>query len=189
MAETTVQQIAAATRRWLKVFSVVLLGVTVSGCAHVISAKLRQQAQPKIPFVVALKAPQRYVGRTVIWGGIIIDTLNTPRYTMIKVLQTPLGYGEEPNKAITSQGRFIARVPGYLDDQVYQRGRKITVAGKIIGDKVEPLGQIHYTYPLVLVAQIHLWQPPSRYYWPYYGPGYFWWGYPGPFYGGGWYGR
>lgn len=178
---------ARRSHQWLKGFLVLVLGLIMNGCAtHVISQKLRQEAAPNLPFPVALKAPQRYTGHTVIWGGIIISTLNIPKYTMIKVLQTPLGYGEEPQSDTTSQGRFIAKVPGYLDDEVYRAGRKITVAGKIVGEKVEPLGQIHYTYPIVLVEEINLWKPPRPYYWRYYGPDY-WWGFPGPFYWG-WYG-
>lgn len=167
------------------ILSVLVLPLFINGCAtYVTSAKLRQQAVPNLPFSVVLKNPDRYVGRTVIWGGIIIETINEPNSTMIKILQTPLGYGEEPESDTASEGRFIAKVPGYLDNQVYRPGKKVTVAGKIIGKQVQPLGQTTYAYPLVSVEEINLWQTPSRYWWPYY-----YWNYPVPFYWGwGWYG-
>ncbi len=58
------------------------------------------------------------------------------------------------------------------------------MAGELQGEKVEPLGEMNYRYPLVTSEQIYLWPDyyPYAYYsdypWWYYDP---WWEYP---YGG-----
>jgi len=93
-------------------------------------------------------------------------------------LETPLGCGERPKGRRYSQGRFIAKTPRYLDSEVYKPGRRGTVAGEIIGREIKPLGNTEYTYPMVMVKEVHLWRKyrvyanPYPYYW--YGPGSWW---------------
>jgi outer membrane lipoprotein len=128
-----------------------------------------------------LKNPTGYTGSVVIWGGSIIQTLNTKEGTEVLVLETPLGYEEEPEGTRYSRGRFIAKTQQYLDPEIYKEGRKVTVAGEIVGKEVKPLGSTEYNYPVVMIKEIHLWRRyrvyayPYPYYW--YGPG---WG-PWPY--------
>ena len=44
-----------------------------------------------------------------------------------------------------------------------KKGKEITLAGEIVGKETKPLGKTEYTYPVVLVKQLHLWKR------PYYG--------------------
>jgi outer membrane lipoprotein len=120
----------------------------------------------------------------VIWGGSIIQTLNTKEGTEVLVLETPLGYEERPEARKYSQGRFMAKTPKYLDPEVYRPGRRVTVAGEIIGKEARPLGNTEYIYPVVMIKEIRLWERYRAYAYPYYwyGPG--WWGWP---YGYGYY--
>ena len=75
----------------------------------------------------------------------------------------------------------------YLDPYVYSKGRKITVAGELLGDEVRPLGEMDYRYPLVFSKQLYLWE--YYYYYPYpdYYPGWYynpwspWWGWGYPY--------
>jgi outer membrane lipoprotein len=152
----------------------------LTGCAHVISSEMRGAARKDLPFSAVLANPRAYEGVVVIWGGQVIDTLNEEGLTLIKVLQIPLDYAEMPEDEEGSQGRFIARVDGYADPEVYRKGRMLTLAGKIAGKKIEPLGSMEYVYPLVDVKEIHLWK---QYYGPYGGasPPYWNSGYPYPF--------
>jgi outer membrane lipoprotein len=152
----------------------------LSGCAHVISYEERAKARKELPFSVILANPEAYQGETVIWGGKIIDTVNEQGMTLIKVLQIPLDFLEMPEDEETSHGRFMAEVQRYIDPEVYRKGRMITLAGEIIGEKVERLGEMEYTYPLVRVKEIHLWK---QYSYPY-GPlpyWYYWFGSPYPY--------
>jgi outer membrane lipoprotein len=99
-------------------------------------------------------------------------------------LQRPLDWTEEPTFK-RSEGRFVILVEGYVDPYVFRRGRRITVAGEILGRKVIRLGELDYPCPFVLSKQIYLWGEyyyfpyPARYYpWGYYGYYGPWWRYP-----------
>lgn len=159
-----------------------ILLMAAAGCTqYVISSQLREQAVNAPSFAAVLENPDKFIGQTVIWGGIIIDTTNEPGYTLIKVLQTPLSSDQLPTKAEYSQGRFIVRASGYLDGEVYQKGRKITVAGSVTGKEILPVSSIQYTYPVIALEEVYLWQQPApAYYDPYYYRPFFW--------GWGWYG-
>ncbi len=118
-----------------------------------------------------------YNGKSVIWGGDIIQTTNQQDGTrQIEVFQRPLGWGEEPKGTLASEGRFLIVADKYLDPYIFKTGRKITVAGEIQGEQIRPLGKMDYRYPVLLSKQIYLWE--NYYYYPY--PYYYWplWGYP-----------
>jgi outer membrane lipoprotein len=165
-------------------FLLLSLAFLLSGCAHVISKDLREAADPGVTFTEILKNPSAYKGKNILWGGEIIETTNKQDgTTLIEVFQRSLNWREEP--AGSSEGRFLVRVESYLDSYVYSKGRKITVAGEILGEDVRPLGEMDYRYPLVLSKQLHLWEYyyPYSYYYPrgYYDPWYPWWGWGYPF--------
>jgi outer membrane lipoprotein len=151
----------------------------LSGCAHVISPNLRDRVNPALTFREVLDNPDFFQGKSVIWGGEIIQTTNQrDGTTLIEVFQRPLGWRGEPKETIASEGRFLATFDKYLDSYVFRRGRKITVAGEILGEKVKPLGEMDYRYPLVAGREVYLWE--EYYYHPYshnyyYYPG---WAYP-----------
>jgi len=150
----------------------------LSGCAHVISKDLRIKAYPPLPLAQVRQDSEAFKGKWVVWGGEIIETANQKDgTTQIEVFQKPLGWREEPKETIDSEGRFLILVDKYLDPYLFQRGRKITVAGEMIGEKIKPLGETDYRYPIVSSKQIYLW--PQYYHQPYpyfyYDP---WWGYP-----------
>jgi len=129
------------------VFGLLLL-ILFSGCSP-ISRELRAQADRTLSFQQVFQDPEASKGKIVIWGGEIIETINQKDgTTLIVVLQRPLDWMEEP-KIQRSEGRFIILVEGYVDPYVFRRGRKITVAGEILGRKVMRLGELEYPYPLL----------------------------------------
>jgi outer membrane lipoprotein len=170
---------------FLPAFSLLVLFFLVS-CAHVISEQMRATANVTLTFPEVQADPERYVGTVVIWGGIIIETENRTDGTYIKVLQTPLKQGEVPRDAEASQGRFLVKHPDYLDPEIYRKGRKLSVAGEISGKETLPIGEITYTYPLLLAKEVYLWQEiapvrvyPPPFYWGYWGYGAYWdWDWP-----------
>jgi outer membrane lipoprotein len=159
---------------------VILLGsflILISGCAYPISRELRQEAREGPTFTMALQDPTAYIGSIVLWGGRIIETIPQAEGSEILVLETPLDYLKEPEAAKYSQGRFIAKSSKLLDPEIYKKGRKITLAGEIVGKETRPLGKAQYTYPVVTIKELYLWKkrvyahPPYYWYGPYpYGP-------------------
>jgi outer membrane lipoprotein len=138
--------------------------ILFSGCAP-ISRELRAQADRMLTFQQVFQNPEAYESKIVIWGGEIIETINQKDgTTLIVVLQRPLDWMEEP-KFNRSEGRFVILVEGYIDPYVFRRGRRITVAGEILGRKVMRLGELEYPSPLLRSKQIYLWG--DYYYYPY----------------------
>ena len=163
---------------WFLFFALFLF--VAFGCSYPISQQYREQARPDLTFSMVLKNPDAYIGSIVIWGGKIVATHNRPGETEITVLETPLGYEEEPIAAEFSRGRFIVRTLTFLDPAVYSPGRRITVAGEIIGKEMKPLGDTKYTYPVIKAKEMYLWRREVVYAYPgdYYGWG---WGWYGPY--------
>jgi outer membrane lipoprotein len=162
--------------------------VFFSGCAHVISKDLRNKVDPALTFGQVIQNPIACKGKTVVWGGEIIEILNQKNGTTeIEVFQIPLdSMTDAPKASNASEGRFLILVNKYLDPYLYQKGKRITVAGEILGEQIKPLGEVDYRYPLVSSQQIYLWEEYYYYPYPYHYPYYYypwgyydpWWGYP-----------
>jgi outer membrane lipoprotein len=181
-------------KNWFQSFLLFFLMVLLSGCAHVISSDLRDKADRTLTFKLVLQDPNASIDKYALWGGEIIQTINQKDGTsLIEVFQRPLGWRGEPKLTQSSDGRFLALAEKYLDPYLFRKGRKVTVAGKILGAKTRPLGEMDYRYPLLLGEQIYLWEEyyyPAYYsYYPYapYSPYYYdpWWGptWWGPYWG------
>jgi outer membrane lipoprotein len=162
-----------------KPFLLFILFLFISGCAHVISKEIRDHSDLSLTLRQVRQNPNDYKGKSVVWGGDIVQTTNQKDgTTLIEVFQRPLGRRGEPKETLSSEGRFLILVEKYLDPYIYRRGKRITVAGEMMGEKIKPLGEMDYRYPLLLSKQIYLWedyyyQYPPPYY--YYDP---WWGHP-----------
>ena len=154
-------------------FNILLFSfIFTSGCAHVIQKDFRVKADPSLTFGEVLKNPNNYKGKTVIWGGEIIQALPQENGTnLIEVLEWPLSWRGEPLRTVSFQGRFLVFVKEPLDLSLYKRGTKITVAGEIQGaiqgQKIESLGDIAYRYPIISSRQIHIWKDFFQYSAPY----------------------
>jgi outer membrane lipoprotein len=142
------------------VFPFVLTMMTIfllSGCAHVISKGVLQEVDASVSFAQVSKDPEAYTGKTVLFGGDVIETQNLSDKTLVVVLQRPLGSRGEPSAGDVSEGRFIITTPGFLDPAIYSSGRKLTAAGTVTGKEVRPLGEIQYTYPIIEKRELYLW--------------------------------
>jgi len=157
-----------------------LAAVMAAGCTYPISKELRQRAVGGPSFPAALADPEAHATATVVWGGVIIQTLNRSDGSDITVLETPLHSGGAPQDPKTSRGRFIAHSPRFLDPEIYKKGLRITVGGKIVGKATRPLGEIQYHYPVVEAAELYLWpkQTDIRYHRPSYHIGFGTWYHP-----------
>ena len=154
-----------------------LVSATLASCAYPIAQRYRREVKPGITFGKVYRNPDAYKGDMVIWGGMVIKTVNDAKGSEIYVLETPLHYGEQPEQIEYSRGRFIAGTRSYMDPLVYRKGRMITVAGEVIGSKSITEDKTAYAYPVVQIRQITLWSRSYYYPYPYY-----------PYYPYGWYG-
>ena len=137
----------------------VVVLLLAGGCASAFSKEIRHQVDPAATFKAVLQNPDSFKGKTVLWGGEIIETRNTPDAAWIELLQHPLSGDDRPIRGPVSEGRFLIRHEGFLDPAVYGRGREVTVAGEIRGGQNRPLDEIEYLYPIVADKEMVLWGP------------------------------
>jgi outer membrane lipoprotein len=164
----------------------------LAGCANLGPRNtIQTQNALRVDFVDLQRSPEAYRGKQIILGGVIVKTTNKKEGTLIEIYQTRLDDSNRPVDIDISQGRFLALYERFLDNKIYQPGRKITVIGLAQGERVLQLDEISYHYPLVKVIELNLFQeespPPYPPYYPYYdypwppwdpwypwGPGYPW---------------
>jgi outer membrane lipoprotein len=127
------------------------------GCTAAISPEVLKEVDQAVSFEDLLKNPEAFRGKTVLLGGDIIETENFSGKTQITVLQHPLNSKNKPFGVDNSKGRFIVSVPEFLDPVIYEKGRKLTVAGTVVGKEVRRLDEITYSYPVIDKRELHLW--------------------------------
>lgn len=164
--------------RILHGLNVLILMLLVTGCSPFPKSVL-QQIDERLTSKEVQRAPDNFIGKKVLWGGVIIKTTNTPTETLMKIRQTDLDIDTRPKDLDRSQGRFLVRHGGFLDPAIYAEGREITVFGEITGKENMVLDETRYTYPVIRSEELHLWE--KRQIHPYYDP-WFWDYYPSPWY-------
>ena len=93
----------------------------------------------------------------MILGGYILETKNISGVSNMTVMQIPLGRSEMPVSRGRSEGGFILSYSGHLEPEVYEKGRRTTVAGKVVGRAVEGTGNCPNPCVKLEYLQIYLW--------------------------------
>jgi len=140
--------------RWILLVSL-LCGSMACGAAF--DPDVRSQIDSTLSYPELLASPSSHVGRIVLLGGTIVEATNFATFTRLTLLQYPVGRGDRPLTNQASGGRFLLRVPGYLEAEVYQPGRAVSVIGEVQGREDLPLGETTYTYPVLVPKELHLW--------------------------------
>ena len=151
--------------------------------------ELEKQIDTSIAFADLHAAPDNYVGRVIMVGGVVISAKRTEDRTEIEVLQLPNeAGGPSTTERLRSEGRFLAVREEFLDPATVPPGTPITVVGVVSGSTTRPLDDSEYTYPVLdikhltdwsAVASQHSGGSAAAYYGPYYSP----FGYRGSPYG------
>ena len=117
--------------------------------------------------------PQNFINLPVRWGGEIARVENRAEETLVEIVQHELSSNGRPRSSNDSEGRFIARIPGFLDPAIYAEGRQLTVTGSVESTLARQIGEHPYTFPVVAVNRYQLWEPRRErdivYYPAYYG--------------------
>lgn len=108
------------------------------------------------------EAPDEPPARSVLWGGIIINSSNLENGTVVEVLAYPLDSSQRPRTEEPAQGRFLVFEPRYLEPVDYAQGRLLTVAGTITGTHRGRVGETSYVYPRVEADRLFLWPKTER---------------------------
>ncbi|MFW5452493.1 Slp family lipoprotein [Thioalkalivibrio sulfidiphilus] len=156
----------------LRVLLLMSAALWLGACASTVPEPIRQ-APAGAPLPDEVRAdPARFQGSQVSWGGVIAGVTNRSNDTLVEVVSRPLTSNGRPRETDVTQGRFLARVPGFLDPAVYAAGREFTVAGRVAGLELRRVGEFDYPYVQVDVETHYLWAVREPVRDPYYSP---WW--------------
>lgn len=170
----------------LKWITGLLVALFLSGCATA-PAEIEKTATAPVSVAQVQKDSVSHLGKTVRWGGSILNVANRKDSTTIEVLSRPLSSSSRPlDKPGT--GRFMVEIPGFVDPASYPVGRDLTVVGTLIRVDEKSVGEFPYQYPVLASINLHLWPevverdlyypyyydpffgPPMFHPWPYYSP-------------------
>lgn len=158
---------------------VCLLGF-LGGCAGA-PPVMQEGALPPMPLSDLISNAAGYKGQTVVVGGFVLEVENLQGQTRIVAVQVPIGSGQRLKSKDLSEGRLILTYDGFIDPEVYEKDRGITVRGEILGGAAND-PEIPYPYLRIQVQEIYLW-PEEQISEPTPRPGY------DPFYPYPWYRR
>ncbi len=164
----------------------ILATLSVAGCASNIPKEISSHPEPEITYDDYLLNSGSLSDSEVRWGGDILDVENKDSYSLIEILSHELRRNGRPQENDGYQGRFIARINGFLDPEYYTKGRQFTVYGNLNQSMQKSIDDHRYTYPVIDVKQYYLWPEYTNTQlrrMPPYGYPYFYGRYPYPFYG------
>ncbi|MDZ7696123.1 MAG: Slp family lipoprotein [Deltaproteobacteria bacterium] len=143
----------------LKSFFCLISLILLTGCTQVISDSVLKQVNPSIRFIDLRRDPRVYEGQMVLLAGVIVKTTYQPDgKTLIEAYQTQMNFEKRPVNLDMSQGRFLGEYDGFLDSDIYAKGRQVTIAGRFQEIEVMKLGEMDYPYPFLKIEEIHLWE-------------------------------
>ena len=147
---------------------------------------MRQQVDPNIPLTNIFQTPEIYTGSKVIVGGVIVAVRNTQVGSEIEVIQKDLNSAGYPRNVDRSLGRFLFRKSGFLEPQIFKKGRRITGAGAVLGVQAGKIGEADYSFLVIDAEELRLLETYQYSYdpygYPYYWAGGYWGPYWGPYY-------
>ena len=133
----------------------------LAGCFHIISDKSRALADRSVTFSQLRENPDSFRGRFVILGGAVTGIRQSKEGVRLEVVEYPLDIEDMPDTSSDSRGRFLVDLPPDVGYATFKPGMLVTMAGAVAGKYVKPLDKADYTYPVIVVKEIHL-VVPSR---------------------------
>ena len=140
----------------IRILPLTLLLLLLGACSHRPQFDTSQVATTLTPQQVLAEEAQ-HLGKSVLWGGMIIEINNQPQGTRLEVLAYPLDSSHTPRLNQPPLGRFLLMHDDYLEAVDYARGRRISVQGSLLRIEEGMVDQSPYRFPVVQSQQLHLW--------------------------------
>lgn len=177
-AATRMAQVVTGLRR---LFLIAVSSAVLAGCASQLPQSIRGDGTPVTSYEQVRADSEATIGQTVRWGGVIAEVRNGENSSEIEVVGFKLRSFGRPEANDDTYGRFRVVVDGFIDPEVYARGRMVTVLGTYQGLVEGQIGEFNYQFPLVQSSGVELWQEvqPRNDDWRYdiYSPRYRWYMY------------
>ncbi|GJL79888.1 MAG: hypothetical protein NPINA01_28770 [Nitrospinaceae bacterium] len=127
---------------------------------------MRESLDPLVSASGLFESPDNYVGKKVMLGGDIVETRNFPDKSEIEVVQKEIDSTGNVSGKDSTLGRFIFLRPGYLESEIYFKGRQIIGAGRVVGSQMGKIGDREYRFPVIEAEELRLAELYNQY--PYY---------------------
>jgi outer membrane lipoprotein len=126
------------------------------GCAHPVSQEIRKGIDPDIKFETLVENPKLYLGKRVLFGGVIVVARNLEDGTELEIVQKNLESYGNLEAGDYSGGRFLFFSKDYLEPEIYASGRELIGVGKVAGKKSRNIGDYSYNFPIIEVEELYL---------------------------------
>lgn len=132
-------------------------------CASVLASMLAacvsvpQQFQGEYTPLTPAQVTPADIGVPIRWGGVVLATQPEDDRTCFEILSKPLAKSMRPGSSDQTLGRFIACRSGFLDPEVFARGREVTLTGTLVELEQRKVGEFDYLYPIVQAGFITMW--------------------------------
>ncbi|MGZ8217580.1 Slp family lipoprotein [Methylomagnum sp.] len=103
------------------------------GCVSALSGESLRQVSPGVTLGEVVEVPEHHIGQVILVAGNILRVENRPDGTRLEILGYPTSKSGFPNTSDPALGRVSLLYPGYLDRLIYQPGRRVSAAGRVIG--------------------------------------------------------
>lgn len=140
----------------MKRLAILLCLSLIGACASPVPKAVRETPEPQLTLAEA-RSGSAAVGAHVRWGGTIAKVENRKAETWLEIVERPLGDNGEPRAGAVTRGRFLARVPEFLDPSEYASGRVLTVRGVLDENVTRNIGEFPYTFAVVKADTWYLW--------------------------------
>ncbi len=145
-------------RLWRRVAFSCAAVLALAGCATTPAFEIGTADKTLTPHAAASSSEaNRWQGRQVAWGGMIIAGHNLTDSTLLEVLAYPLDDDNRPRPEAEPLGRFLISYDGYLETADYAPGRLVTVVGRLVGTQRGQIGEAAYLYPVVAAERLERW--------------------------------
>ena len=157
----------------LQLIGLVIYAMLMAGCASDVPIGVAKEVVPAIDFIDMQKDIARYRGQRVRYGGTLVKVSNRDSTTELEILSLPLESNGLPDTFAKPQGRFIARLDGFVDPESIKKGSRVTVAGILQGEKQQKIDEYLYRYPVIEADSWYSWGVYQEYRYirdPFYDP-------------------
>ncbi len=135
------------------------LGVTLfmTACSSIPEEIQTPEDSNLVSYQAVLGNAEAFTGKTARWGGMIAAVRNTNFGTEIEVVNLNLQSWGRPVPSDKSDGRFRAKLDGFIDPMVYKEGRYITFRGIVAEAETGTIDEFKYLFPVLKVTGKYLW--------------------------------
>jgi outer membrane lipoprotein len=137
----------------MRILTLTIVMLVISACTTV-----PEQIQGTYPEIAPARVDPGAFGSSVRWGGVILGTTNKENKTCFEILSRDLDKYLRPELEDQTAGRYIACKQGFYDPLVFSKGREVTMTGQIRNIEVKRLEEFDYSYPLLDVQNLVLWE-------------------------------